>query len=77
MASRVTLTIGNGKPKVNLIYHNKHPSQCAACHAAYPFDEEAFYHRAAEELKVEIDRVILEDVRRGDQLEDAWWLRPQ
>ncbi len=65
MAKRVNLSIGCGKPKVNLIYHNKHPSQCAACHAAYPFDEEAFYHRAAEELKVEIDRVIIEDILSG------------
>ncbi len=63
------LSIGCGKPKVNLIYHNKHPLQCAGCHASWPFDEDAFYHKLAEELKEEIDRTIIEEVTAENRLD--------
>lgn len=60
--SKPAFSMGCGKPRVNLLYHHAHPSQCPACWAAYPFDEDAWYHERAEDLKNEIDRTIIAEI---------------
>ena len=59
-------SVGNGKPKINLLYHRGPPIACPACNTC---DPEIVYQEAveqgAEELRRHIDRAIVEELAHG------------